>query len=135
MFRSSLSSNQGDNNHKNDLYASVWTWLLPCVHISLAQAVFRVQVPKALYFQGSPMWHVCCDSEDYDLLNLTPSVRSPHASVSRDDWRGLSTFTSARCVTPASLKGMERRHLVASYNPYSKAGLYRKSTLIHPQDA
>lgn len=29
MFWSSLSSEQGNNNHKNDLYASVRTWLLP----------------------------------------------------------------------------------------------------------
>lgn len=75
-------------------------------------------------------------TKSYDLLNLALFVRSPCGSLTRDECRELSIFTSTRrCVTPANLKEWRRGIWLPPANPCSKAGLYGKSPSIHPQDA
>lgn len=127
MFWSSLSSKQGHNSHKNDLYTSCE---LDFCHVStllwlglyLGCRCRRPCVCRSLPCDVSVM----IQTEDYGLLNLALWGRSPRGSLARDDCRGLSIFRSTcRCMILAGWK--ERRGGISS----SKAGLYSKSALIY----
>lgn len=137
MFWSSPQVSKETTTIKMICMPFVWTWLLPCVHISLARATFGVQVQRPCVSRRLPCAvSAVIQTEAHGLFDLAPLVRSPHGSLTCDNRRGLSIFTSTcRCVTPARLKRWRGGGLVASCRLCSKAGLYIKHTSIHPSDA